>query len=937
MGVKKAAGGRLASALLLTVALAVQMAGGAAYPALAEDAVPGPASPGGYQAYLDTYKDGAMAGTEITLPAASYTAAEMEGLRVETDYKGKEGPSLMTAGTGFVDYAFTVEKEGFYHIGLSYYPLAGTTGAVTRTILLDGALPYEEASGVELSRAWSNQGEIGQDAAGNDIRPIQVESPKWMEQDLRDAAGYYNEPLRFYLTAGAHVLRLQSDKEPVALHTIRIHGGEAAPAYAEALAQWKREGAAPAGKSLFIEAEAADYKSDQTLYPLNDRTSPNSTPYDHKCVKYNTIGADHWQMPGQWLEWDIEVPEDGLYAIAMRFKQDTKANNVSSRRLTIDGRLPFAEAAQLTFPYSSAWQLLPLGAQSRDEEGYQFYLTKGRHTLRLEVTLGGFASIVKEVDDVMRQLNTIYRHIVMFTGPDPDVYRDYQFDVSVPGLLEDMAKESARLKEIEGWIAAISKGKSGANTAALQRLYVQLDGMVKDESTISYRLQDFRNNISSLGTWVLGEKAQPLQVDSFTLTAPGETLPRAEANVFGVIKHYTLQFIDSFFVDYTRIGQSDLETDRTITVWLGSSANATSGSSASSSSATTATAGNAAGRDQAQIIKQMINDGFTTDKKIGVNLQLVSIGALLPATLANIGPDVALQQVQTEPINYALRNAVYNLAEFEDAQEIKTRFYESALEPFTYQNGLYALPETQTFPMLFYRRDILEEMDIPVSALDTWDSLLRSVLPKIQKSYLMFGVPTTLNNYAIWLYQEGGTLYENGGLTTGLDSQAGIKAFEKFTELYTDYKQPIAFDFANRFRTGEMPIGIADLTTYNQLSVFAPEIRGLWDVRVVPGTPVTREDGSVAVDHAAAGTVTGGVIMAQSREKEAAWEFLKWWTEAGTQSRYGQELESVMGTAARYPTANVEAMKSIAWEPGTQQAINEQWLFHPPVLRFRVP
>lgn len=97
-------------------------------------------------------------------------------------------------------------------------------------------------------------------------------------------------------------------RSPAALHTIRIHGGEAAPAYAEALAQWKREGAALAGKSLFIEAEAADYKSDQTLYPLNDRTSPNSTPYDHKCVKYNTIGADHWQMPGQWLEWDIEVP-----------------------------------------------------------------------------------------------------------------------------------------------------------------------------------------------------------------------------------------------------------------------------------------------------------------------------------------------------------------------------------------------------------------------------------------------------------------------------------------------------------------------------------------------------------------------------------------------------------------------------------------------------
>ena len=48
--------------------------------------------------------------------------------------------------------------------------------------------------------------------------------------------------------------------------------------------------------------------------------------------------------------------------------------------------------------------------------------------------------------------------------------------------------------------------------------------------------------------------------------------------------------------------------------------------------------------------------------------------------------------------------------------------------------------------------------------------------------------------------------------------------------------------------------------------------------------------------------------MEQSGNKEAAWEFLKWWTSTETQTDFGREMEGVMGAAARYPTANVEAL-----------------------------
>lgn len=884
---------------------------------------PSPAAPGSYQAYLTEHKDAAFAGQVLSISAAGYTAAEMENLTTEDNYQGKEGKTLLTGDEGYVEYTFTVNKAGFYNMRLVYFPLEGTGGSITRSFYIDGALPFEEAAGVEFSRSWADNGPITQDTTGNDIRPTQVEKPKWMEAEVRDAAGYYNDPLRFYLTEGQHTLRIVSDKEPAALHTILLHTAENLLSYEEQLAAWKAEGYTDAAQSLPLkEAENAAYKSDQMLYPINDRTSPLSTPYEVDKIRYNTIGTDRWGMAGQWLEWEINVPEDGLYTFALRFKQDAKANNVSARRLMIDGKVPFAEAEQIEFPYSGSWQSTVLGAEETGGEGYRFWLPKGDHVIRMEVTLGSFASIVGEMQDIVLDLNEIYRRIVMFTGPDPDVYRDYQFDKVIPEVIEKMADTSARLKAVEEEIKALGEGKAGQNTATIQKLYLQMDGMVKDETTISRRLNDFNNNISGLGTWLLSETSQPLQLDSFQLLKPGEAAPKAEANFFGLTKHYFLQFISSFFQDYATVGQSGANVDREITVWVGSSTVVTTAASTAGASS-----GNAAGRDQAQIIKQLINDVFVEKSNIGVNLQLVSAGSLLPATLAGIGPDVALQQTQADPLNYALRNAVCDLSEFAGAEEVKSRFYGSALEPFSYNGGLYALPETQTFPMLFYRKDILEELGIDEEDLRSWDSLLKKVLPLIQKSYLMFGVATTLNNYATMLYQAGGSLYSENGMTTALDSVEGIDTFERFTELYTAYKQPIAFDFANRFRTGEMPIGIADFTTYNQLSVFAPEIKGMWDMTVVPGTYRTDENGETVLDHSVAGTVTGGVIMKQSEEKEAAWEFLKWWTQADTQSRYASELESVMGSAARYPTANVEAMKTIAWDRSTQEALTEQWQY----------
>ena len=69
-----------------------------------------------------------------------------------------------------------------------------------------------------------------------------------------------------------------------------------------------------------------------------------------------------------------------------------------------------------------------------------------------------------------------------------------------------------------------------------------------------------------------------------------------------------------------------------------------------------------------------------------------------------------------------------------------------------------------------------------------------------------------------------------------VNEEAGVEAFDDYTRYFTDYGLPTIYDFVSRFRSGEMPIGITNFTTYNTLMVSAPEIRGLWDFTLVPGT-----------------------------------------------------------------------------------------------------
>jgi len=176
-------------------------------------------------------------------------------------------------------------------------------------------------------------------------------------------------------------------------------------------------------------------------------------------------------------------------------------------------------------------------------------------------------------------------------------------------------------------------------------------------------------------------------------------------------------------------------------------------------------------------------------------------------------------------------------------------------------------------------------------------------------------------DFSTYLYQHGGRYYTSDGLRTGLDTPEAYQAMKEMAEIFTVYGVDISANFFNRFRSGEMPIGMGSFSLYTQFTVAAPEIAGRWGIAPLPG--VMREG---VVDRSSGGLVGECMmIMATTEKAEASWAFLDWWTSTATQARYAREIESLIGPEARWNTANIAAFETLPWPAEDLAVIKQFW------------
>jgi ABC-type glycerol-3-phosphate transport system substrate-binding protein len=721
------------------------------------------------------------------------------------------------------------------------------------------------------------------------MRPTQVEQHRWTEEIIRDAMGTYNEPLAFYFQRGYNTIAFVSLREPMQIRHLRIFQAPQVLPYSEtsALREEMTQPSVSQIDTISVQGEAAVRKSSPMLAPGADTSGPGVYPYSARYIRINHIGGLSWSEPGSWIEWEIYVPVAGLYSIAMNVRQNFHRGANSFRRITINGEIQFSEMEAVPFPFANNWRVDTLGG----DNPFLFYFEEGINVIRMEAVLGEYAPYLREIQEIVINLNSLYRQIVMHTGLTPDIFRDYELNRRLPHLADELRYERIRLERIHASLVAMSPGR-GDRDAMIRSVAQLLTRLYDDVEGIPRRINDFRINIGSLGTWMMLVRGQSLAVDVIYILPYDASTPSNGRSWWRQIWHEIRTLFLSFVIDFNTIGTADeYGVVREVEVWLGT------------------------GRDQANVISRMISDTFTPDTGIGVTLNLVDINTLLPATVARQGPDVTLSVGNALPMDFGLRGAVADISGMPYFDEVASRFHPAAMTPFTFEGQTFALPETMTYAMLFYRKDILHE--IGLTPPDNWDEV-RSAIAHLSQFHMEFGIPVaawdamidiTDMTYMMFLFQQGGSLYNEDATRSALDTDIALNAFRDFTRFFTDYNLPREYDFINRFRTGEMPIAIADFTHYNILQVFAPEIRGLWGFRPVPGT--YRADGTFSRAVPTGGTSV--VMMEQAADPLASWEFMKWWTSAETQTQFGREMEALMGSAARHPTANIEAFTDMAW------------------------
>ena len=872
-----------------------------------------PAIADSYAAYRERYTGVPDAREEIILPALEYSAAE--GVEVLAEDGGLE-----TGETGFVEWTAVIPQDALYTVRVRYFPGTGSGGDMLRAFSVNGEIPFDEAGELAFSRMWNDASRDYQHVEGNQPFPSQVQTPEWREMNLTDAEGYVTEDFRFFLSAGENTLRFTSLNEGMILDWVALCPPQSVPSYDEYLAAHLAAGAEYADtEAVKYQAENAALKSGPSFYPVNDRTSPLSEPYHPSNIVLNCIGDTAWNEPGEWIAWDIDALKDGLYRIVLRFKQSDLRGLYATRKLTIDGEVPFQEAADLRFYHSGSFQLSALRENRKNpadnSEGtreFWFYLTEGSHRLALEVTLGEMADILRSIDEQTALLNGIYRQIIAITGTNPDTYQSYQLFTRIPDLQDNMRARKADIEKILTDLTALT-GSGSERTAALTRLLAMMDDLIENEEQWPRRLSAFKECITAMGKSVLDFKDQPMKIDYFVLAGKNMPAYRADGNFLEGLWHTLGAFVGSFFNDYNVANSAVKDKSQSIDVWLST------------------------GRDQFEVIRRLINESFEYETGIRVNLRLINADVLLPSTFTGNGPDVALQISNTAPVNFAFRGAALDLTQFDDFEDVAAQFLPAAMESFYYQGGCYALPDQMSFPVLFYRKDILTDMNLNVP--QTWDELI-ALIPELQRYnmelYLDTAPPSTMgavlsmgNSVPIntvflsRLYQTGGEIYDETGALCLLDEEVANAAFKWWTQFYTQHGFPRDIDFVTRFRLGEVPQGIVDLSTYTRLAVSAPEIRGAWGIAQVPGT--RQEDGTIV---RAAPCVTGGsMILKNAAEKhgavDASWQFLKWWTSGDTQTAYAREMEAVLGQAGRYLVANLEAIDRVQWSLDVRAVLHE--------------
>lgn len=860
-----------------------------------------------YEAYSAEHGNVKNAASTIDVPLSGIRGNGGGGLKTQ-QYEGRTA-AFSEKSAEYIEFTVNVPEDALYQMEFDYYLVPGASDAGKRILYVDGEAPFEEASDITFERYFKDAGEPVVNSVGDETRPAQEEIPGWRTGRLQDTSGIYPEAFSLYLTKGTHTIQLIYNKVDIYFSGIRLVPPKEYKTYAEVKAEYEANGYKPAPtvrsaediKKSHIQAEKSTKEKNNITLRRDNDGDPLVEPASDTSRKLNVMGGYRWRTGNQSITWEIYAPETGLYKIGMYVKQSWNDGLPSYRQIAIDGEVPFQELLEYAFDYNTSWSLETLSDENDDP--YLFYLTEGPHTFTMTVKMGELGPILSSIQKDIEVISSALLDINLLAGSNPDPNYDYGFFDKIPTLRSSMEYIVQSMGEKYEAISNLA-AKRPAMANNFLSIQTQVQTMLDDPYKIAKKIGDLTSSQTSLSEWYLSLQSLPLVIDWFLVGSPEEEWKSASSNIFQRMGATMKQFLVSFTKDYDNVGgvlSEDVVVTDTINVWI------------------------ARGTEWAEVIKELADESFTPESGIAINVNVLpasqlnagQVNALMLSITSGKAPDVALGVDVTSPVEFAIRDQVYDLSKMDGFEEVKSQFVEATLTPYEYMGGVYAIPETMNFNVMFYRKDLLTRYGIQLPDVRT--DLYDYVLPALYQNGLEFYFG---RDFTQFLFQNGGSFYTEDGMKSALDTPEAYQAFKEYTELFTNYGVPETANFYQYMRSGIMPLGVGDFNMYMQLSVAAPEIAGRWGIAPLPG--VRQADGSI---NRAAGAIAaqGDVIMKQSDKPEQSWKFLKWWSSTETQERFAKEVEALMGAEARWNTANKDAFLSLAWNDEDLETLEEMW------------
>lgn len=791
-----------------------------------------------------------------------------------------------------------------YCISMDYLDAGNSVLPIEFSMKVNGEYPFYELRDITMEAQWKDPEEVSYDRYGNQIVPVPEKIREWNNKFLMDSTYRRTIPLAVELQEGMNELEISMLEGTMLLGNLYLNPEQKLEAY-------ENPGEAKGSEIITIQGEEMDTRNASSIRAACEYDI-NLEPYEVKTKKLNTIDSASFSDAGSRVTYRFQVKNAGNYYLSMKYQQSEKADFPVFLNVEVDGKIPGEEFFNCALKYGKKYQNVTF--TDAEKNPLALYFEEGEHTISFTIAEDPLRSMLEGVDEIMNGVNSLNLQITKVAGTNKDKYRDLDIEAYIPDAVTRLEEYADKLDQFCEDMKIYNPDVdeigvfSSANVAA-----EQLRSLASEPDQLAYRIAELTTSVNSVNQFLANlidslNKNQ-LAIDRIFIHQEDAKLPGNS----GALKSTTAsvkRFATSFASQAYSTGNTNPEH---LQVWVNRS------------------------RQYLEIMQKMIDEDFTAKTGIEVDLALMpDQNKLILANASGDAPDIATGINYAVPFELGIRGAIKDLTEFEDFAEVAGRFEEGLLIPSTIEDGIYSLPETMNFWVLYVRTDIFEQLGLEVP--NTIQEL-KNILPSLQMRGMNFYYPTAgmlaMRNFhgtTPLILQNGGSLYDEFAGDSNLTSEESVEGFKELTELFTIYNLPKDIpNFYQHFRNGSLPIGIADYAVYNMLLNAAPEIANSWKIYAVPGT----EDENGEINRYTSGGAESTVMFHSNEEREKkAWEFMKWWSSAEVQAEFGQTLQITYGSTFMWNTANTEAFELLPWKTRDKSTILEQaeWIYEAPRL-----